>query len=145
MKGRPQVVIDTNVIVAALRSRNGAANELLRQVVSGKFDLHISLPLFVQYQDVLSRQVDQLGYGRDEIAEFLAALDSLASQHDVHYLLRPELLDSGDDMVLEAAFAASADYIITHNIRDFAGVERFGIRAVTPVQFLRLLERTDEH
>jgi len=135
----PQVVLDTNVIVAGLRSLNGASYQVLRQLPTDVFEVHVSLPLFVQYQDVLARHQHELAGDPEEIVEFLLTLDTLANYHDIHYLLRPELDDPGDDMVLEAAFAARADFIVTHNIRHFSNVNKFGIQVVTPIQFLNIL------
>jgi putative PIN family toxin of toxin-antitoxin system len=135
----PQVVLDTNVIVAGLRSPTGAAHAVLRMLPAGVYDVHISLPLFVQYQDVLARNVQENVIAPNEIATFLLALDVLATYHDIHYLLRPELGDPEDDMVLEVAFAAHADFLVTHNVRHFSSIGKFGIWAVTPVQFLNTL------
>ena len=137
MKPRPpQVVLDTNVIVAGLRSSAGAAHAILRMLPAGMYDAHISLPLFIQYQDVLARNRHEHVIAPSDIAAFLVALDALATYHDIHYLLRPELDDPEDDKVLEVAFAARADFVVTHNVRHFSSIGKFGIRAVTPVQFL---------
>jgi putative PIN family toxin of toxin-antitoxin system len=137
--GPPQVVLDTNVIVAGLRSPTGAAHAVLRMLPAGSFDVHVSLPLFVQYQDVLTRNEQENAIAPKDIATFLLALDVLAKYHEIHYLLRPELGDPEDDMVLEVAFAARADFLVTHNIRHFSTIGKFGIQAVTPVQFLNAL------
>jgi predicted nucleic acid-binding protein len=59
----------------------------------------------------------------------------------LNYLWRPYLRDSGDDKILEVAFNANAKYIITHNIKDFIGVDDFfNIKVVTPKQFLNILK-----
>jgi putative PIN family toxin of toxin-antitoxin system len=140
MKARPpQVVLDTNVIVAGLRSPTGAAHALLRMLPAGLYDVHVSLPLIIQYEDVLARNRHENAISPSDRAGFLVALDALATHHDIHYLLRPELDDPEDDMVLEVAFAARADFVVTHNVRHFATIGKFGIRAVTPVQFLNAL------
>ena len=52
----------------------------------------------------------------------------------------PALRDPGDDMVLELAVEAGADYLVTFNARDFAGAERFGVRVIAPGELLRRLE-----
>jgi hypothetical protein len=40
-------------------------------------------------------------------------------------------------MVLELAVKAGCDNVITYNLRDFAGIEKFGLKAIEPVEFLR--------
>ena len=59
----------------------------------------------------------------------------------IHFLWRPMLSDPGDEFVLELAVAAGCRFIVTHNIKDFSGADRFGVSIVTPGEFLRLLER----
>src|SRR5437764_5408270 len=71
-----------------------------------------------------------------------AAVPALSSQgwlQDIFFLWRPFLPDPNDDMILELAFAANCPYIVTHNVRDFAGCERLGIKAITPGDFLKLM------
>jgi putative PIN family toxin of toxin-antitoxin system len=134
---RPQIVLDTNVLVSGLRSRHGAAFRLLRLVGSGRFDIHLSVPLVLEYEDALSRQVSQ---GKVEQSVVDAVLDfhvRAAKRHPIFFLWRPFLRDPRDDMVLELAVKAGCEIIVTFNERDFGGVEKFGIRAERPVAFLR--------
>jgi predicted nucleic acid-binding protein len=53
----PQIVIDTNVIVAGLRFRRGSAFQLLTLIDTGQFDIHLSVPLVLEYTDVLLREL----------------------------------------------------------------------------------------
>jgi predicted nucleic acid-binding protein len=76
----------------------------------------------------------------EEILNFVRYLCQLAHQQEVYFLWRSFLRDPKDDMVLEAAIASASDYIITHNLRDFRSIDVFGIKAVTPAQFLARLE-----
>jgi predicted nucleic acid-binding protein len=132
----PQIVIDTNVIFAALYSRFGASNRLIRQIGTGAFDFHLSVPLILQYEDVLKRNARKLSLDAHSIDQLLAQWCADGISHEIYYTWRPLLPDARDDLVLELAIAAGCSRIATHNVRDFRGSEAFGIKAVTPLQFL---------
>jgi len=131
-----QIVIDTNVLVAALRSRRGASYRLLRLVDGGKFTIHVSVPLVLEYEDVAKRLLEDILLTEQDIDDILDYLCAIANRHQVFYLWRPFLRDPKDDMVLELAVAADCDFIVTFNKRDFHGADRFGLRVVTPKEFL---------
>ena len=139
MKACPQIVLDTNVLVAGLRSRNGASFELLRRLPTGQYRLHLTVPLAMEYEDVLHRS-GLLPLPVDAIDAVLDMVCAVAVQQPVHFLWRPQLRDPRDELVLEAAVNASADYLVTHNLRDFAAAGRFAVQVVTPGQFLKLLD-----
>ena len=61
----------------------------------------------------------------------------LGVKHDIWYLWRPLLQDAGDEFIAELAVTAQADAIVTHNVRDFRGVEKFGVKVITPKELLR--------
>ncbi len=132
-----QVVIDTNVFIAALRSRRGASHKLLLLVGSEKFAINISVPLILEYEDVAKRYLDELPLSENEIDDVLDYLCAVANRRTVFYLWRPFLKDPKDDMVLELAVTANCDFIITYNQKDFQGIERFGIGLLTPKEFLQ--------
>lgn len=136
-----QVVLDTNVLVAALRSRRGASFALLSRVGTpgAGFDIHVSVPLVFEYEAVLRRHAAALGLGHDDVDDTLDYLCAVAAHHRIYFLWRPVLRDPRDDMVLEVAVEARADRIVTFNVRDFAGAERFGVKVVTPRELLRTL------
>jgi putative PIN family toxin of toxin-antitoxin system len=140
MVRRRRVVLDTSVVVAALRSRNGAAFKLVSLLESGRFQIAISVPLLFEYEDVLSRFTDAGLFLHEEIEAFLDYICTIAHRQDIFYLWRPNLPDPKDDLVLELAVAAGCEGIVTHNLRDFLGAERFGVRIYPPREFLRLLE-----
>lgn len=133
----PEVVLDTNVLVAGLRSQLGAAFDLLTLVGTGRFGINVSVPLLLEYEDVLARPELGLPIGAEAIDGVLDYHCSVARRHDIFFLWRPVLKDPGDDMVLELAVKARARFIVTYNQRDFAEAGRFGIEAVTPGEFLR--------
>jgi putative PIN family toxin of toxin-antitoxin system len=132
----PQIVIDTNVIVAGLRSKNGSAFRLLTRVGSEQFGIHLSVPLVLEYEEVLLRELPNLSVDAVDIQTLIDFHCSVATHHQIFFLWRPYLLDPKDDMVLELAVKAECDSVVTYNIRDFVGIERFGVRAITPAQFL---------
>lgn len=135
----PNIVIDTNVIIAALRSRRGGSNKLLSLVGTKKFEIHDSVALILEYEEVLQRQRKELGLSEEEISLFIDSLCALAHHHQIYFLWRPYLADVDDDLVLELAVSANCEYIVTHNVRDFEGSERFGVQAITPKEFLQMI------
>jgi putative PIN family toxin of toxin-antitoxin system len=135
----PNIVIDTNVIIAALRSKRGASNKLLSLVGTRKFEIHDSVALILEYEEVIHRQMNELGLSEEEVSIFIDSLCAMAHHHQIYFLWRPYLTDIDDDMVLELAVSANCDYILTHNVRHFKGSERFGIRAITPKEFLQII------
>ena len=133
----PQIVIDTNVFVAALRSRRGASYKLLTLIDSGKFVATVSVPLVLEYKDAAKRLIDQIALTARDIDYILDYICVVARHHAVFYLWRPFLKDPKDDMVLELAVSARCDFIVTDNQRDFEGVEQFGISVITLKEFLQ--------
>lgn len=135
----PQVVIDTNVIVSGLRSRRGSAFKLLTFIGKGQFDIHLSVPLVLEYTEVLLRELPNLYLSREEVNDLIDFYCGVGVQHEIFFLWRPCLRDPKDEMVLELAVKAGCESIITYNTRDFAGVERFGLNLLEPSDFLRLI------
>jgi putative PIN family toxin of toxin-antitoxin system len=139
-----RAVIDTSVIVAALRSREGASNALLRYVVTMRLKMLATPALFLEYEEVLKRPEQQVAHGLDEsgVERFLAALASVIEPVDVHIAWRPQLRDPADEMVLEAAVNGRATVLVTFNVRDFTpAAERFGISVLRPQEVLKKVIR----
>ncbi len=136
---KPQIVIDTSVFSAALRSRQGAAYKLLMLVDRGKFETNLSVPLILEYEDVAKRLVSEIALTARDIDNILDYLCAVANHRAIFYLWRPFLKDPKDDMVLELAVTATCKYIVTYNQRDFQGAEQFGIQVVTPKEFLQAI------
>lgn len=135
-----RIVLDTSVLVAALRSRRGDSNELLRRVAQSSLRPLVSTALFLEYEDVISRAEQRLATGMSErdIESFLAALASACDPVEVHFRWRPQLSDPSDELVLEAAVNGMADALVTHNVRDFqVAAERFDLRVLTPQMCLK--------
>lgn len=135
-----QVVLDTSIVVAALRSRSGAANAVLREVAHKRLLPMGTTALFLEYEAVLKRPEHRLVHGLDEagVDRFLAALASACQPVEISFQWRPQLADADDEMVLEAAVNGHADAIITHNVKDFVrAVGRFGMRVLRPGELLQ--------
>lgn len=129
--------MDTNVLVSALRSRLGASFRLLSLIDSGKFSLCVSVPLVLEYEAATKRQAKTIGLTYTDIDNILDYLCLVAKHHRVYYLWRPTLKDPNDDMVLELAVSCKAEAIVTYNRGDFKGAEQFGIRILSPKNFLK--------
>jgi len=134
---KPNLVIDTNILVSALKSRAGASFQLLMALQADAYNPCLSVPLFVEYEAVLKRPGLLPHLAANDIDAILDYLLSRASIHEVFFLWRPFLKDPKDDLVLETAVASQSRYLITFNLRDFADVEKaFGIKVITPQEFL---------
>jgi len=129
-----RVVLDTDVIVAGLRSRGGASREWLRAIFRRDVEIALSVPLAVQYEAVLLRPKILQAIGGDEarVGRFLDDLCALSWQMEIAFLWRPILLDPDDEMVMEAAIHGRVDRLLTFNVRHFRGAERFNVRVETP-------------
>jgi putative PIN family toxin of toxin-antitoxin system len=138
-----RIVLDTDVLVAALRSPQGASAEILRRVHALQFDMLASVALFAEYEAVLTRP-EQLRATRQSAATMRRLLDELAERVvpvSGWFLWRPQVRDPADEMVLEAAVNGRADALVSFNRRDFGDAPaRFGVMLATPGQFLRSLE-----
>ena len=140
-----RVVFDTSVLVAAARSRTGASFALISSIPAQSFQITLSVALYTEWQDVLSRAENlPPEQTATDARRFLRFLASTAHLQEIYYLWRPFLRDADDDMILELAFAANCRYIVTHNIADFAGIERFGMEAITPGKFLHHIKNTNK-
>ncbi len=137
-----RVVFDTNVLVAALRSRQGASFRLIELLRAGAFEIAISVPLAVEYEAVLTRHAASLGIRRSEVTTIVDYLCAVGKRQPIYFLWRPLLRDPDDEFVLEVAVAARCQHIVTHNVRDFGGADRFGVKIVRPGRFLRQLEES---
>jgi putative PIN family toxin of toxin-antitoxin system len=136
-----QVVLDTNILVAGLRSQRGSSFRVLELVGRGDFDIHLSVPLVLEYQEVLYRQLPHLQISQSVVDDVIDFHCQVARQHAIYYLWRPFLPDPTDDMVLEVAVAGQCDCIVTYNVRDFVHVhDTFGIQIVTAREFLQMIE-----
>lgn len=140
-----RVVFDTNVVIAAMLSRNGASFRILSLLGDPRFVFAISSTLLLEYEDVALRADPGVPLAPGAIDRILDRISELGYRPGIFFRLRPQLRDPGDDFILELAVAGGCTYIVTHNTRDFAGAERFGVRAISPAAFLRLIGEANVH
>ena len=134
-----RTILDTNVVVSGMRSSEGASYRLLLELGGdSRFRISVSVPLAMEYEMALKRVP---GLSLSDAEEFVDFLCEVGEKREIYFLWRPLLRDPKDEMVLEVAVEARAEAIVTHNVRDFKGVEEhFGICVLTPGAFLLELE-----
>lgn len=136
------MVLDTDVLVAALRCPSGASAVLLRAALDETVTLLANVALVLEYEAVCARveHMTAAGINAKQLEVFLDAVTALVEPVQSHFVWRPQLRDPADEMVLEAAVNGGAHAIVTFNRRDFGRVPaQFGIRVVLPRDALRSL------
>jgi putative PIN family toxin of toxin-antitoxin system len=138
-----RTVLDTDVLVAAVRSDRGASRVLLTAALEERYSVLVSVPLMLQYESVLTRS-EHLAVARISSADVEVLLDAIALVIEpirISYLWRPILPDPGDDLVLETAVNGRAEVIVTFNRRDFKpAATHFGIEILGPGDAVKRLE-----
>jgi putative PIN family toxin of toxin-antitoxin system len=134
-----RVVLDSNVLVAGTRSRRGISRLWLRAALMREVTVLVSVPLVFQYEDVLTRpeHLAAANASPTQIRFLLDSLCSVAEAVEIAFLWRPTLSDPDDEMVLETAINGRADWLVTFNVRDFAGAGSFDFQIGTPAQAWR--------
>jgi predicted nucleic acid-binding protein len=137
--------LDTSILVAGLRSANGASHQILRSGFEKGFRMAVSVALFLEYEEVLARpeHLQPGGLTRQDLDAFLDALAALCLQvSSIRYRWRPVLNDPDDDLVVECAAASQSHYLVTLNYRDFRPVQgKFSFQVLRPGDFLKILRR----
>lgn len=129
-------VIDTNVLYAGLYSAAGASHQILRRVEAGWVVPILSTTLLFEYEDILKRNQAKLGLSKLQIEDVLDSICFHGEARQIHYRWRPTLPDPKDDHVLELAVAAGGADIVTHNMKDFHAAKSFGIRVLSPANYI---------
>jgi putative PIN family toxin of toxin-antitoxin system len=134
----PDIVLDTNVFVSALRSGGGASREVLRRILLGRYRPLFGNALWLEYEDVLGRDVWTTGTTPEERIRILAAVAQAGRWVNTWSGWRPNLRDEGDNHLVELAIAGNAAAIVTHNVRDLSHGELIceSLRVLTPAQCL---------
>lgn len=135
-------MLDTNVIVAAMRSPTGASAALLRAARRREITPLANVALALEYEAICRLAEHRLAAGvtMDEVTVFVDAVVAMAEPVEGHYLWRPQLRDPADELVLDAAVNGQAEAIVTFNKRDFgAAPARFGLALLTPAEAIRRL------
>lgn len=138
-----QIVIDTNVLVSGLRSSQGASYKLLSILNDRRWQVNVSTALMYEYEEILKDASKGLGLTLQDVDLAIAAICNIANFHPIFFLWRPMLKDADDEFLVDLAFKAQADFIITYNQKDLQAVEKFGIQVVTPKQFLQIVGEID--
>ena len=138
-----RLVLDTNVVVAAFRSRRGASSVLLRRTEAGTNRMLCSTALLLEYEAVLGRAAtrEATGHSLRDVESIVDALAAIAEPVEVRFRTRPLLRDPNDEIVIEAASNGRADAIVTHNVKDFAPAQILGIDIATPAEILMRLRQ----
>ncbi len=137
---KQEAILDTNVLLSGLGSRNGKSFQILQLLAEEKFNISISVPVILEYEAILKKKLDKKIYSDQDIQAIIDYLCKIGRHIKVYYLWRPILKDPYDDHLLEVAVAANAKWIITYNVKDFERASTFGISAITPYEFLQILE-----
>lgn len=138
-----KLVLDTDVLVAGLRSRTGASRRLLALLDQGRYQAMASVAMMLEYESVLTRpeNLEAFNLTTDEIVRFLDSLSLLMTPVTPFFLWRPQLRDPADEHVLEAAVNGGADALVIFNFRHFqAAAARFGIATLRPGEALQRIE-----
>ena len=132
-------MLDTDVVVAAMRSPSGASAAILRRVRAGDVTALLGVALALEYEAVCRRPEHQIAAGLTaiEVELFVESVIAMAEPVTSHFLWRPQLRDPNDELVLEAAINGRAKLLVTFNIRDFADAVRFGIEVLVPRDALK--------
>ncbi len=133
---KTRVVLDTNVVYAGLYSSSGASYQILRAIERGRIKTVLSTALLFEYEYILQRNKTELRLSDRDIEKVLDNFCRLSEHQKIYFLWRPYLIDPGDDHILEVAVASGTKTIVTHNVKDFKGVDKFGIRAIPPRKLL---------
>jgi putative PIN family toxin of toxin-antitoxin system len=130
-----RLVLDTDVVVASMRSPAGASAAILRSIRRGEAKLLLSVPLAMEYEATCQQADHRLAAGltQRQVDIFVTAVIAMAEPVETHFLWRPQLRDPGDEMVLEAAVNGRADALITFNARDYGEAPgHFGVELLLP-------------
>lgn len=135
-----KLVLDTNVLIAAMMSESGASRRLLQDIVRGRIISLISVPLIIEYEAVLKRpgMMKSCHLSKRDADIVLDQLAVSMEHVEMHFLWRPALRDANDDMVLETAVNGGAELIVSFNLADYGKVPAlFGIEVLRPADAIR--------
>jgi putative PIN family toxin of toxin-antitoxin system len=138
------LVLDTDVVVAAMRSPSGASAAILRSIRTGRATLLLTVALAIEYEAILLHPEHRLaaGLNQKQAEIFGDALVAMAEPVESHFLWRPLLRDPNDEMVLETAVSGQADALVTFNRRDYgASAGLFGIELLLPREIIQRMKR----
>ena len=136
---KERIIMDTNVLFAGIYSSSGASFQVLRLIDDGNIIPVISTTLLFEYEDVLKREQTGLKLSHKQLETILDNICALSEFQRIYFLWRPYLKDQKDDHILEVAVASKTKTIVTHNLKDFKGIDKFGVIAISPGKFLEVI------
>jgi predicted nucleic acid-binding protein len=136
---RYRVILDTNVILAAMRSQTGASRRLLLTIGHPRWQNVITPALMYEYEDVARRPGKAPGLSQQDITNILDLIYQQSHRQLVWFSWRPLSSDPGDDAILEAAIAGGCDYVVSFNERHLRAAKEFGIEVLKPADLLKLI------
>src|SRR3984957_10455323 len=139
-----RLVLDTNVIVAAMRSPKGASAALLMAARRERITILANVALALEYEATCRRAEHGVAAGLKpaRVAIFVDAVIAMVEPVESHFLWRPQLRDPADELVLEAAVNGRAAAIVTFNEQDFGAVPmQFGVEVSSPSDVLRRIKK----
>jgi putative PIN family toxin of toxin-antitoxin system len=139
-----RLVLDTDAVIAGMRSPGGASAAIIRAVRGRPATLLLSVPLALEYEAVCRRPEHRLEAGLSvrQVEVFLDAIIALGEPVQTHFLWRPQLRDPNDEMVLEAAVNGRADALVTFNMRDYGtAATQFGVKVLLPREAITRIRR----
>ena len=136
------LTLDTNILYQALKSTTGASHFILQQVRNRKIQIALSVPVFLKYKDVFTRDksLKDFKLQLSDVDKFLRFIAYISKTFEIYFLLRPNLKDEKDNMIVELAVTSQSDYIITSNAKDFKNAElKFDeLKVITPSEFVKM-------
>lgn len=135
-----RVILDTNILIAALRNRSGASHAILLAIHRREITPIISVPLLMEYEEVCKRDGMIPHLNHEQIDIVLDQICERAIEQQIFFSWRPFLPDPDDDMLVELAIAGNVPYIVTNNIRDIAPARNLGIQVLEPREFIKLIQ-----
>lgn len=136
------LTLDTNILYQALKSKTGASYFILQQVRNRKIQIALSVPVFLESQDVLTRDTSLKDFELqlNDVEKFLRFIAYIGKPFEIYFLLRPNLKDEKDNKIVELAVTSQSDYLITSNVKDFKNAElKFDqLKIITPSEFVKM-------
>src|SRR6266404_673871 len=136
---RYRAILDTNVILAAMRSQTGASYRLLLTIGHAQWQSVVTPALMYEYEDVARRPGNAPGLSSQDITDILDLLYRESHRQLVWFSWRPVSTDPGDDLVLNAAIAGGCDFVVSFNERQLWAAREFGIGGLKPAELLKLI------
>ena len=136
------LTLDTNILYQALKSTAGASYFILQQVRNRKIQIALTVPVFLEYKDVLTRDKSLKDFELllNDVDKFLRFIAYISKTFEIYFLLRPNLKDEKDNKIVELAVTSQSNYLITSNVRDFKNAElKFDqLKIITPGKFVKM-------